>query len=286
MIRDRLHSASSPSLPGRLLCRFAALLVAFAGFLAGEEVPDAGAGEEPAAEAEPKPLALPGMQINVEEQCLDVEAEVCLIEGYLELVACTAQTKEHESIIAVKAKAAHIHAGLLLLGATPGNPAMRKPIDEEMTRWREYPPRGGLIRVSLLVPGEDGQIEEHPISRFIRRSVDEYMPGAEDEEPEPFPTDNFLFTGSHLFRPEEGPPRYLADDSGNLISLATFGDETLALPGVHSEANGALVWEVDSTRLPAMGSKITLRLTPVRPDAGKEKAEKPAAAPESDKEGD
>ncbi|MCH7227102.1 YdjY domain-containing protein [Haloferula sp. A504] len=264
------------------------ILLAIAGGLAGplvgDEVAETPSGERPAAEAEaaPKPLALPGMKINVEEQCLDVEAEVCLVEGYLELVACTEQTKEHESIIAVKAKAAHIHAGLLLLGATPGNPAMRKPIDEEMTRWREYPPRGGLVRVSLLVPGEDGKIEEHPISRFIRRAVDEYMPEAGDEEPEAFPTDSFLFTGSQLFRPKEGPPRYLADDSGNLISLATFGDETLALPGVHSKENGALVWEVDPTKLPAMGTKITLRLAPVRPDAEKEPAPESPTVPESD----
>lgn len=276
MFIDRVQSVpfrgSAGSVRLSMLSAFLILLAmagAWMGPLGADEVAEVKETEKEnvGKESGPKPLSLPGMKINLEEKCLDVEAEVCLIQGYLELIACTAQTKEHESIIAVKAKAAHVHAGLLLLGAAPGNPAMRKPIDEEMTRWREFPPRGGLIKVSLLVPGEDGKIEEHPISSFIRRAVDEYMPGAEDEEPEAFPTSTFLFTGSQLYRPKEGTPRYLADDSGNLISLATFGDETLALPGVHSKANGALVWEVDSSKLPGMGSKITLRLTPVPPDA-------------------
>ena len=113
-------------------------------------------GEEPAAESAKDAAAglkLPGLTINLEEKSVDVEATVCLESGFLELVACTKDSKEHESIISVKAKAAHVHAALLLLGTAKGNPAMRKPINEEMTRWLDLPPRGGEVAVSLLVLG-------------------------------------------------------------------------------------------------------------------------------------
>ncbi len=244
------------------------------------------AEEAPAEEAaKPDPLTLPGLRINLEDKCLDLEAKVCLDQGFLELVACTEGSKEHEAIIAVKSKAAHIHAALLLLGATPGNPAMRKPVNEEMTRWIDLPPRGGEVKVTLLVPDESGKTVEHPISRFIRRAVDDYQPDTE-EEPEPFPTSTFLFAGSVLYKPEGGTPRYLADDSGNVISLATFGDELLCLPGMHSKENGALEWEVDPTKLPALGSDVTLRLKPVQPEeaappSGADGTKEPSAEPKS-----
>jgi hypothetical protein len=49
------------------------------------------------------------VKINPEEWCVDVEAKVCLREGLLELVACTKDTKEHESLVVVEAKPSHIH---------------------------------------------------------------------------------------------------------------------------------------------------------------------------------
>jgi hypothetical protein len=47
-----------------------------------------------------------------------------------------------------------------------------------------------------------------------------------------------------------------------VISIATFGDELLCLPGVHSHENGSLMWQVDATELPKVGTKVTLRLRP------------------------
>jgi hypothetical protein len=47
-----------------------------------------------------------------------------------------------------------------------------------------------------------------------------------------------------------------------VISIATFGDELLCLPEVHSQDNDALMWQVNATNLPAVGSNVTLRLRP------------------------
>jgi hypothetical protein len=183
----------------------------------------------------------------------------------LELIACTKGTKEHEAVLSVDAKAANIHAALLLLGAKSGNPAMRKPINEEQTRWVDLPPRGQEIDVFIVLEDEAGELKEHPINKFLIRSAEDVngVPVTEEEKKDRrFSTHTFLFAGSHLWKHEDRPPQYLADQSGNVLSLATFGDELLCLPGVHGHENAGLVWEVDSTDLPALDSKVILRLRP------------------------
>lgn len=226
-----------------------------------------------ALEAALKKLNLPGVVINLRERCVDVESSICLREGALELIACTKDTKEHESIIVVAAKPKHIHTALLLLGAQAGSPAMRKPIDDEGTRWIDLPPRGDPVDVYLVFKDQQGKLIEHPISDFIARSGEEAGEDGAGADEDPagagevakFPH-TFLFAGSLLHGDGSGPRQYLSDLSGNVISISTFGDELLCLPGVYGQDNGALMWEINSTDLPALGSKVTLRLRPqVRP---------------------
>ncbi len=217
-----------------------------------------------------KPVKLPGMVIDFEKRCVDLEATVCLDEGFLELVACTKGSKEHESIVAVAARPMHIHTALLLLGANNGNPAMRKQVGEEEKRWVDIPPRGDPIDAYLVFKNSDGKMIERLVSDFIARSKErsdeigvienrrERTKAGKDKE---FPH-TFLFAGSHLRDNGKGPRQYLADLSGHVISIATFGDELLCLPGVQSHANGALMWQVDSAHLPDVGTRITLRLRP------------------------
>lgn len=215
-----------------------------------------------------KNLQLPGISIEPAEGIVDVEAQVTLTDGLLELIACTKGTKEHESILAILASPLHVHTALLLIGARNGTPAMRRPANEELTHWIHYRPTGDSIAVSLLFEGPDGIISERPISDFIKRTesdahrsrrgdtIDEI---AEDEAAKKFP-DVFLFTGSHLLENKDGTKQYLADTSGHAVTISTFGDELLGLADIQSHANGELIWEVDATHLPPMDSKVTLRL--------------------------
>jgi len=116
------------------------------------------------------------------------------------------------------------------------------------------------VDVFLMWKTEGEGVIERPVSDFIVR-VD--SDGIEDEEVKVrFPTHTFLFAGSRLIANGEGPRIYLSDRSGNLISLATFGDELLCLPGVHSRENGALLWGIDATQLPELGAQVILRLRP------------------------
>ena len=207
-------------------------------------------------------LKFPGVAINIQERCVDVESSVCLHRGALELVACTRGTKEHESIVVIDARPMHIHAALLLLGAKAGSPATRKQLVDQAERWIDVPPNGGPVDVFLLLKGKDGRIVERPISDFIAPSSKSSDDSASADKEARFPTHTFLFAGSILYGNGQGPRRYLSDESGNVISLSTFGDELLCLPEIHSQDNDALMWQVNATNLPAVGSNVILRLRP------------------------
>ena len=220
------------------------------------------AAEPPATPpAAAPPVKLPGISIDVAKRNVDVDASICLENGMLELIACTKDSKEHESLIVIAARASHIHAALLLLGAKNGTPAMRRLLEGEDTRWVDIPPSGDLIDVFLVCPDADGKMIERPLGDFIRHVSEE------DGEPDAkkaagkFPS-SFLFAGSHIQKTDKEPPLYLAESSGNIISVATFGDELLCLPEIESQDNGSLAWEIDNTHVPKLGTKIILRLHP------------------------
>lgn len=216
-----------------------------------------------------KKLKLPGIQIHAEGGFIDVESEVCLDGGALELVACTKDSKEHESLIAVLAEPVHIHMALLLIGAEPGNPATQKQVGEgENKRWMFLPARGQKVHVSLVIAEDGGKPVERPIANFIQRIEDEIEiienQNGRGKQDRSFPTSEFLFVGSHLIERGDGPRRYLAAESGNVISISTFGDEMLGLSEMFEHANGSLVWEINTDLLPKLGTKVTLRLKPVK----------------------
>jgi len=196
---------------------------------------------------------LQGISINLEEWCVDVAAYICLKKGVLELIACTKTSKEHESIVAVESTAKHIHTALLLLGAEAGSPAQRKPVDDEKNVWMDVPPSGAPVDVFLVLDNEESSKPvEKPINEFITQ-----------EDGETFSTNTFLFAGSILHSGDNnGPNHYMADRSGNVISISTFGDEVLCLPGLHSQVNTELYWNVAGDKLPDVGTPVILRLRP------------------------
>lgn len=231
--------------------------------IAGAEPPATPAtpAAPPPAQAPAPPIKLPGISIDVVNRNVDVEAMICLDKGMLELIACTKDSKEHESLIVIAARPSHIHAALLLLGARNGSPAMRQPTDDENTRWIDVPPSGDLIDVFLVSPDAAGKMVERPLGDFVSR-VGEDEGGVPAKVPaEKFPS-SFLFAGSHVHKNGDEPGQYLAESSGNIISIATFGDELLCLSQIQSHDNGALAWQVDSTHIPKLGTKVTLRLRP------------------------
>ncbi|MDA0837598.1 MAG: YdjY domain-containing protein [Planctomycetota bacterium] len=113
---------------------------------------------------------LPGLIIDIQERCVDIEGVVSLDKGLLELIACTKGSKEHESIITVMARPLHIHTALLVLGARNGNPAMHRQVGEQDKQWIYVPPRGDSVEVYLVFENKEGKSVELPINDFVVRA--------------------------------------------------------------------------------------------------------------------
>jgi hypothetical protein len=111
---------------------------------AGEPTTKPSVSPLPAAKAGDGPVSLnPNgtVLLDREGKRLLVKTHLVLREGMLEMLCCPAQTKEHESILAVDSRANVIHAGLLLLGAKPGLPVQYRPDFK--------PPTGQIIDIFL-----------------------------------------------------------------------------------------------------------------------------------------
>ena len=92
-----------------------------------------------------------------------LQTRVVFREGPLEMLCCLKQTKEHESILAVDAKAHVIHAGLLALGAEKGRPVRFVP--------KFQPPTGQRIDVSLLWVDAKGKQQRAVAQTWIRHAI-------------------------------------------------------------------------------------------------------------------
>ena len=66
---------------------------------------------------------LPGITVDRAARCIDIEAVIVQRDApWLELLACTKGSREHEAILSVTAKPSHIHLALIMLGLEPGAP--------------------------------------------------------------------------------------------------------------------------------------------------------------------
>ncbi len=200
----------------------------------------------------------PGLWVEPDARRLGFRAWVCLDEGWLEQVVCGPGTREHESLMVSDVPASGIHAGLLLLGLEPGRPG----------RWREegaavvaLPPQGPGVRVAVRWIDESGRERSDGVDGWIRDVSD----GAS------FPTDRWIFAGSIELDgrdAEQAGVRYLADRSGSIIGLVTFGDELLAAGDVIPDAADvhAPEWIAATSAVPPVGTEVTVELSVVGPD--------------------
>ncbi len=124
------------------------------------------AGAAPAGEL--TPLNKAGtVLIDLKGRRLLVKSEVVLREGLLEMLVCLKQTKEHESILSVDAKAKEIHAGLIALGAEAGSPAKFVP---------EYKPASGQpINIFMTWTDADGKLHRVPAQSWVRHATRRYF---------------------------------------------------------------------------------------------------------------
>jgi hypothetical protein len=211
-------------------------------------------GPGPAAPADVRPFA--GITVLRDRPAVEIEAWACLESGWLEQIACSPNTREHESLVVVAAKPSNIHAALLMAGFEPGSPGRWIYEQDEL---RVVPPAGDRLDVFVRYRRADTTEEvEEPIANWIRDA----------EGQATFPDDPWVFGGSAFIENPEwmGPgEHYVADMSGSIIGLVTFGDEVIGYSRVLSDqaAIQPPQWEVRSDHVPAVGTPVTLILRPV-----------------------
>lgn len=202
----------------------------------------------------------PSVRVNRTERAVEFTATAVIETGFLEQYVCTVGTREHESLFAYDGKASEIHAALLLAGLTPGSPG----------RWREVAGANGAFAVEAVQPtGEALSIAvrladgaERPLEWFVRRAP---VGDETDTGKAATPPVRFAFGGSRFHtNARTGVERYVADGSGSLIGLVTFGDETISPFEVIPDQAGAAtpIWEVDSARIPKPGTLVHIVIRP------------------------
>jgi hypothetical protein len=172
-----------------------------------------------------------------------MDGEICLRSGPLEMFACPRNTKEHESIVTVNTKAQYIHAALLAVGAQKGQPAQFTP---------QYTPASGT-EVEVTVLWIDAEKKE----RSIR--AQDWIRNAKTHQPLAY---RWVFAGSGFWKDETtGREHYLAE-GGDFICVSNFPSAMMDLPVESSQANEELLFEAWTERIPEVGTKVRVVLTP------------------------
>jgi len=203
---------------------------------------------DPSAPLQP----FPGVTVLVEEEEVWLQAWVCLEAGWLEQIACAPGTREHESLVVPRAQPGQIHAALLMAGFEPGRPGSWTA---GSAGYSFVPPRGSKLEVLARYATQTGQTIEEPIRNWIR----------DHGRRQDFPSEPWVFGGS-LIEPNpewmEPGEHYVADLTGSIIGLVTFGDEVIGFSRVFADQASVQPpeWEVDRQRIPPVGTEVTLIL--------------------------
>ena len=172
-----------------------------------------------------------------------VDGVVCLREGQLEMFACPRGTKEHESIVAADTKAHVAHAALLAVGAEPGSPSQFQPT---------YKPASGTeIEITVIWTDKNGVVHRDRAQDWVRNN----KTGKTLEYP-------WVFAGSGFWLDETTGQKHYMAEAGDFICVSNFPSAMLDLPIESSQANEQLLFQANTERMPPVGTKVRLVLTP------------------------
>lgn len=173
-------------------------------------------------------------------------ANVCLREGPLEMFLCKKNTKEHESILNIDLSSAReIHFALIAAGAVAGSPTKFVPMFQGAS--------GSKIKVTLTYR-ENGKVKTVAAQEWIKDKKTNKSMGYD-----------WVFAGSSFFSDPERPnaPQYYMADNGEIISLSNFQNSMMDLPVKSPSEAAALIYEIDSAKIPPVGTPVVVTLEPV-----------------------
>lgn len=193
----------------------------------------------------------PGLRVNADDRWIEFDGAVAMDchhpetpEVYLEVIACIPGTREHEALVVTPVRPSLIHAGLLAIGLEPGEPG-------RFVDGRLVGATGDAVAVSIGVRGDTGEMVWSAPSAWIEHAeTGAVMPGL-----------SFVFSGSRVVE-RMGRTVYDADGAGNVVGLATFGDEVVSPAASFSpEASvEAPVWIARPDVVPRIGEAVVVRI--------------------------
>jgi len=234
----------------KLGCCLAILVVGFVytAAISQEASSTADAAKKP-KKLEPDP---PGMRrlmpdanawVDMKHKRVVLDGAVCLNRGQLEMFACLANTKEHESIVSVPIKAFTVHAALLSVGAKPGAPAQFQPVYK--------PPTGTEIEITVIWTDDEGKVQRAKAQDWVKN----VKTGKAMDVP-------WVFAGSTFWKdPMTGIEHYTAE-GGDFICVSNFASAMLDIPARSSMSGPELLFEAYTDRIPKLGKKVRLVLQP------------------------
>jgi hypothetical protein len=214
------------------------------------------------------PAAQPGMRELFPHVRADVAARVIEIDGvvpidchdletpdvFLEVIACTPGSKEHEALVMTKAKASHVHAALLAIGLKSGKPGSW---DWDGETLKSVEPEGDRVEVRIAYE-KDGERVEVDAREWVV-SVEGEKRFDRDK------TAGWVFAGSRMVTRGEREV-YDADGTGLIVGLTTFGSEVVAWREVISPEAEVQEpeWIADREKVPGFKTEVVLVLKAVK----------------------
>ena len=210
--------------------------------------PESGASA-PAATTDAPIVLGKGLTVDRAAGEVRMECQVAIEHGWLEQAVCLAGTREHESLLATEVVPSRLHAALLLLGLQPGAPGSWREVPKgDSFAIERVPPRGPRVDLLVRVAGRP----DAPLDRWI------HDPVANRD----FPAQPWVFGGS-LMRPNRAPEpgeHYMADRTGSVVGIVTFGDEVIGCADVFADRTeiDAASWQARAGAMPPAGTPAVL----------------------------
>lgn len=191
-----------------------------------------------------KRLAKLNLWVDQKKQRVYFDGYVAMRSGPLEMLACPAGSKEHESVIATLPKSSEVHAALLAVGAKPGTPVAFLP--------KFVPATGQRIRVWVCYRDNAGKFQVVDARRWIRK-------GAADKHLE----EDWVFGGSSFWKDPRNNTEHYQANGGDMICVSNFSTAMMDLPIASSAEASRLLYEPFTSRIPERGVPVRVVLAPI-----------------------
>jgi len=187
------------------------------------------------------------VQIIPTQHTVRVQGHVACTQGFLEQMVCGRGSREHESLVVIDAPASVVHAAMLAAGMRAGKPGSWHSATDGVVQL--VSPTGDVVQVLVQWQDETGEHQAPLSSWLINLSAGSTQP-------------IFVFAGSAFVPNKQGAQRYLADDSGSVVGLVTFGDEVIAMREVVPDKVqvSAARWKARTSVMPVEGAAVTVIL--------------------------